>query len=463
VLDVQQLAERCTSLPIFDAGSDTLKSPVDKAKQIQSNSAPSSTKEDSVKATKYAKKTGTGILRYPHGISDKSTASPGFVFRRVSDDVANGGDRKPLQKPSKSSLTAELHPQPTADAAETVTVLGIEPERPDFGLFPVATAEGCSSTTNKIVDAIPTVSDDHALTACGPQTNRTGPIIPDHQDSLAYPISTEGDFSTQAAVLLAQRGMQEHLMSPVKDSSFFDASDAAPDAPGSTELLRPGVSRAITPFRKFNSPPGEGGLEDPGTQMQISTQALVDAAEGLAFSTVKKPRQKRRKKASFAPDLTGCAPDDSGIGSPEMSGFLDASTPMAERSDIRDDKTTAGGACNSGRLSNGKALSSVLSIHKPSAGRSEAPVSSTAKASQLQRATSSFFTLSGSQGQEVSSLSCQDGQAKRLFDDIDVNAALEDAGSFLQSWDLEAELAVMKKGARNAVSSSAERRMVEAG
>ncbi|KAK3078906.1 hypothetical protein LTS18_006319 [Coniosporium uncinatum] len=465
VLDISKLAERCTSVPILDASGNKSEPSGKKAKQMKPNSAPSSTKQDSVKATKYARKTGTGVLRYPHGVSDKSTASPGFVFRRVSDDVAKGRKGKPRREASETLPVAQLPSEPPANAIENAKIFGTDPEGPLLDSRSGATAEGCRSITDKRVDTDTTAGDDHALTSGEPQTIPTGPTIPDHQNSLAYLISTEEDFSTQAAVLLARRGMQEHLISPVKDSNFFATSDATPDGPGSTELRRPGASGAITPFRTFNSPPGESGLEQPETQVQISTQALVDAAEDLAFSTVKKPKQERKKKASFAPSLTGCGPDNSGTESPEISGFLDASTPMVERSGIPDNKTVSGGSRKSNRLSNGKALLSALSAQKAYAPKAEPPMSSPATSSQLQRAknTSSFLTLSGSQRQEDASLSCQEGQAKRLLDDIDINAALEDAGSFLQSWDLEAEMAVMKKNAGNTVSSSAERRMVEAG
>lgn len=128
---------------------------------------------------------------------------------------------------------------------------------------------------------------------------------PEAQDPYAYSTTNE-DFSTQAAILEAQRAFQDDI-SPIRPSlpsipSAEDDNDAQHDVQEVTMKLSP-----IAPFRAFQTSPGE--------EAPVSTQELFDAAKGLAFSTLKKPqsRQKSQQRTSFAENVPVDDADDTTV------------------------------------------------------------------------------------------------------------------------------------------------------
>ncbi|KAL4800701.1 hypothetical protein BDV19DRAFT_351982 [Aspergillus venezuelensis] len=149
----------------------------------------------------------------------------------------------------------------------------------------------------------PAVSDNltslYSIAASKATSNRTEDHGADHQ------------FSTQAALMMAQRSFQNDLRSP----EYSPASARKRRASQDINRQSPNAAN-ITPFHKMNTPERDLGnrLGNTGTGKppMISTQYILDAATPFTFSTEKKAefrtispekdrsKTKKRKTTSFA-------------------------------------------------------------------------------------------------------------------------------------------------------------------
>jgi hypothetical protein len=134
--------------------------------------------------------------------------------------------------------------------------------------------------------------------------------------------SNDQHFSTQAAVMMAQRSFQNDLRSP-GDTPLTSARKRRASQSSSKQSPNP-VN--ITPFHKMNDPgrdtvDGVGNPENGGVPL-ISTQYIIDAATPFTFSTEKeagfrtlssgmdKSKTKKRRTTSFAVSSPSEAPSD---------------------------------------------------------------------------------------------------------------------------------------------------------
>ncbi|KAL4819675.1 hypothetical protein BDW67DRAFT_155114 [Aspergillus spinulosporus] len=134
--------------------------------------------------------------------------------------------------------------------------------------------------------------------------------------------SNDQHFSTQAAVMMAQRSFQNDLRSP-EDTSLTSAKKRRASQSSYNQSPNP-VN--ITPFHKLNDPgrdtaDGAGDGENGGVPL-ISTQYIIDAATPFTFSTEKKAgfrtlssgldksKTKKRRTTSFAVSSPSEAPSD---------------------------------------------------------------------------------------------------------------------------------------------------------
>ncbi|EON61333.1 hypothetical protein W97_00546 [Coniosporium apollinis CBS 100218] len=268
--------------------------------------------------------------------------------------------------------------------------------------------------------------------------------IPDHQDSTAYSLSNR-DLSTQAAVLLAQEAFQEELVSPTKEAPEAEP-ELAPEA--DHMLLSPTKApqiNAVTPFRAFNSLVRPSPMRHT-TRASMATQDLFNAASPFAVSTVKKPRQ--GKRASFAAfdaeeHVTAISsPDrevereaiDASLWTPQPTSL--ARTPIPAPGTARAATPAAPSPTDEASVTMSLLPADDPPAPMPTTTPNASPVRSSAGQPILQAITSFSPTPYGS----LNEVSFQGGQ--KLLDDsqFDVDAALEDAESFLQSWDLESEI-----------------------
>lgn len=126
----------------------------------------------------------------------------------------------------------------------------------------------------------------------------SGTTIPDHQDSGAYSTFTfNPEQSTQAALVQAQLAFQETQA----DDQDYDSDESNAYTPAREKGAFAAVSKsayslgAVTPFRDVNNRFSAPAAPTPVFPvLPAATQDLEAAAAGVMFSTVKKPRTKKR-------------------------------------------------------------------------------------------------------------------------------------------------------------------------
>lgn len=195
--------------------------------------------------------------------------------------------------------------------------------------------------------------------------------------------------STQAAVAIAQKALQDDLSSLEKCSPSVDlpTDTSTKDAPASQ----------IKPFLSFNTPRKQVDItlknQHSASQGPSSTQALINAITPYDFSATKSLKPSSGNRG----DLTTKARSRAGSKAPAP----ESKTPLSNKS-----------AANS----------------------SPAPPPEHLSLDSL--GTALPFTLTAS----TTTTRQQDGQGFIPgIDDFDLNQAITDAGSFLKSWELQAE------------------------
>lgn len=246
-----------------------------------------------------------------------------------------------------------------------------------------------------------------------PSTN----LLETDVQSVKFLSTEEGDsdshFSTQAAVIKAQRSFQTALVSPLKDPSMYSApvrqmQNAGPiglgDTAGNTTV-------AITPFRTFHGVYGEP-LERTNPlalgEVPMSTQAMIDAASPFTRSTIRKPTSKKKAGFMLSPTEAKGLGNEDGID----GDFGKLGLDMETSPDVSDHEVK-------------------LSSNAPSALRSLSKQSSSI---HLQISPAFSIAPNGT----LTEVFQQDGQQPTT--EWDLNTVIDDAGSFLGTWDVDNEL-----------------------
>ncbi|KAL4752028.1 hypothetical protein BDW72DRAFT_172315 [Aspergillus terricola var. indicus] len=222
--------------------------------------------------------------------------------------VGNGAEQSPRKSPLE--LAPERVAERDAEDSLTLTNTSYTIENPSAAVLDKAQASQRKiSTTSE--NNLP--SAQHAPGNPPPPDNLTS--LYSIAVSKAISNRTEGQsndqqFSTQAAVMMAQRSFQNDLPSP-EDTPLTSARKRRASQ-SSNNLSATPVN--ITPFHKMNDPGrdiGAGERENGGVPL-ISTQYIIDTATPFTFSTEKKAGfrslssgmdkkdSKKRKTTSFA-------------------------------------------------------------------------------------------------------------------------------------------------------------------
>lgn len=241
------------------------------------------------------------------------------------------------------------------------------------------------------------------------------------------------DLSTQAAMLKAQRAFKDDVLSPIKTSpghfreGKFDPYNSRPDRATATPKINGHVNRAA----------GRSIVKrEPQDEERMSTQAIADAISPFAVTTVKKRPPALNKRASFAPSPT-----------------RDRS-PSPVPTPHRDPSPT---------FQNSLSMATTPSTSQPKLSP-KVPRSHPTATSKPPSSLTSFSMLPNGTLTETSFL--QDGQEPQQHFDVslpldpfctpsatangnvnqqqqpeswDINAAIEEAGSFLGDWNVKAE------------------------
>lgn len=225
--------------------------------------------------------------------------------------------------------------------------------------------------------------------------------------SLKFPSTDEGDsyldLSTQAAMRKAQQSFDSvgAATSPSTDRHGENGNDAI-NADRSTPPQQDPHERPIsTPRRSFLTP----AVDD---QEPISTQAMMDAISPFAMTTVKKPLRERESES------VGSAVRSSTPQSPTSHDFRAASLSM-----------------------------STTPSQSPAPADNDPPI----PLSTLSKPTSTITSFSIAPNGTMTEVLQYDGQQQPDYhmDDSDLNAVLEEAGSFLGDWSVEKEAKCLQR------------------
>lgn len=310
-LDVKDRREREASL----AKRSPLTSRTHRSESIQADESSLSTRPSSAQQ---CVSHSDSFVKSPSAINagsslhiTSSSHLPTFEYRRLRNAIA--ADKRRSKTPGVSDL--DVDNINTAVAVEALkrpdppTVVAEEPSVCNVGTSLAASEEqGQRSITDRDVPKGSKLKDSRSVSFLGankPPSNNTSEIFPSGQGVPGNPnladfvtslhstvlpggnsdydgdTSPEAQFSTQAAVLLAQRSFQNAIDSPELNS--LSASKRNLPVNSLSSISHP---QAITPFSQINA-----GRSQPtaGDALQMmSTQCMIDAVTPFTFSTEKK-------------------------------------------------------------------------------------------------------------------------------------------------------------------------------
>ncbi|KAF2094673.1 hypothetical protein NA57DRAFT_79848 [Rhizodiscina lignyota] len=420
-------------------------------------------------------KRSTDVKLYPN-----STSSQGFAYRRATDSPPNAGageEKNALLKPSQSLPQHRKRRKLSFASTPTVQHKGLSETK-------LGTATAVPKSDEGIADPITEKQIAHHLNGSIKDTttlfrkavrNSTTSLAqqPTSNEAHTETISSrnfgvevedpdaervnDDDFSTQAAILEAQRAFQENI-SPINCSTHVTSTANGNDSEQCDDLVHDNAPSLtpITPFRAFRTPPRD--------EAPISTQELLDAAQGLAFSTVKKPQPNRDgKRAGFADNVPHDNADTLVVCDPD-SGAADETTSISE---IRNAATRSRDASS---VQSRKSLRQASALRSSQADRpSVKPSASTVKAASIiaSGSTTHRDTILNKgigakhrNGPQIVNNYSQDAQrvdkSTMSLDfgiggdaDMDIDAAVNDCSGFLDGWDVESDLKRSMEEAEN--------------
>ncbi|KAL4898133.1 hypothetical protein BDV59DRAFT_166259 [Aspergillus ambiguus] len=221
---------------------------------------------------------------------------PKFEFRRRRHAASTSPSKKPPasesggKDESGDGIAPETHnPQviapPDLDAQESAT---LENASNPVDSIPRSGVEHSHPTGASISEKIPSAQQVSAApTMTGYVTSLHSTAVPKGNGDSDAGVVADAEFSTQAALLLAQRSFQHDLGSP---EHVLAASQNQVHAVQASNLP---PNSDITPFRRLASPTAEKGTDrskapDTSRGQMLSTQCMINAATPFAFSTEKK-------------------------------------------------------------------------------------------------------------------------------------------------------------------------------
>ena len=388
------------------------------------------------------------------------------VVRRLSftpNGTVKGREMKRSSKDTSASAVSSSRNSPLQRAE------GIPDDQPheeaDTGANPsqqlIASlqATGNKSTTSGELPEAQIVPNQPGRLPQEPSGPSTNVLETDRQSPVKFPSMEEAvadsQWCTQAAVLRAQQSFQESVLTPVqrlegnsrsparqKTQANCTSTVARPGKPSSTPLLPRHQTKGI--LSNDLSPTASSYNEPP-----MSTQEMIDAVSPFPLTTVKKPRIKHRASFAPSPNVYKGATNNGTFVEFSNPKDLDMSTSPEEEVHFRSrDKPPT--------LRNGSALTPILQSRNPRVGLSGGASATTYRTPALRKdpstipsvthptPTASVISYSIAPNGTLTEVFQQDGQEFEI--DWDLEAAIEDAGSFLGTWDVDKEVKKIASG-----------------
>ncbi|KAL8761557.1 MAG: hypothetical protein Q9184_002322 [Pyrenodesmia sp. 2 TL-2023] len=360
-----------------------------------------------------------------------STNLPAFEYRprKASQSPKRTSFREDLEAAKKKaraeekrrlSFTAsgrvkERRPQPSLCESQS----NLSHDKPLVKPTHQGVSDDSSAASKKRSDVVTDLEDSSHRIASLPEAQIVQPpglagghsteMLETEKLSLKFPSTDEGDsyldLSTQAAMRKAQQSFDSVVAatSPFADRHGESGNDAV-NANRGTPLQQARCKGPIsTPTRGFLTP----AVDD---QEPISTQAMMDAISPFAMTTVKKPLRERES------DSVGSAVRSSTSQSPASHDFRAASLSM-----------------------------STTPSQSPAPADNDPPI----PLSTLSKPASTITSFSIAPNGTMTEVLEYDGQQQPDYhmDDSDLNAVLEEAGSFLGDWSVEKETRCLQRSA----------------
>ncbi|KAL8733555.1 MAG: hypothetical protein Q9181_003525 [Wetmoreana brouardii] len=297
-----------------------------------------------------------------------------------------------------------------------------ETKKAAFSLIAQESQETTSGRNDALPEAQIVKEPALAKVPSGPSTE----LIETDKHTLKFPSTDEGDsytgLSTQGAMLKAQLAFHNNMISPASEghespppSKYGDDVNRADNGIKGRRFLIEGHHQS--------SGSSESKIRVPvrDDEEHMSTQAMIDALSPFVATTVKK-----RRSVVSRPELT---PSRSGSSSPMSPGLRDFRT---------------------------KSLSMSTSPSPPLIPTTDdRPIALSA----LPKPPSSLTSFSIAPNGTMTEVFQQDGQQQEdyVMGDLDLNAAIEEAGSFLGDWSVEKEARNLERSTAGSMTSTAKR------
>ncbi|PGH17109.1 hypothetical protein AJ80_04984 [Polytolypa hystricis UAMH7299] len=241
--------------------------------------------------------------------------------------------------------------------------------------------------------------------------------------------SSDDQLSTQAAVAIAQRSLQDDLATPVKAGIGLLAQKSGKHTGSQRRISIDHPINQPQPVNLYTTPTGGAAtpLANDLHRNDFSTQAMINAMTPYALDTAKKEPARRRSIRDRSNESDVSASHDRGVLKQPHYDTLPPrlETKHSNMTEARSQNAPAPVSSNGHPPYVGSA-----NTQQPHAENLSLPNSST---------TALPFTLTTTSTN--STTRHQDGQgAADGLDDFDLSQAIADAGSFLQTWDIEKDL-----------------------
>ena len=405
----------------------------------QGNIAAARDKKNSLKTPRHVPPSGDlsvfkyKIARKPPIIEDTAESSPfarqlkaakakseARLMKHLSFTSSGGVRSFGSRSTSRASSTETLRPR----LSQQDRINHPESDRIRSGLSQTKTSTQTDGPVQKETsDVLPEGPEAQAVPApIGPSGPSTDVFETDKQ-SLKFASTDEGEgdsymnLSTQAALLKAQQGFEETILSPIQNQTLLKEARLSPITNKSLKAILPVMPLSIGPGTTENQP-------ITPLQEALSTQAMMAGISPFPITTIKKkgpsPTKpaKLHKRASFAASPLPSPTNKFGTTrrSLSMSTSPDIPSPTPARSSLK--RTPA--------------IRPPPALSKASTGTSK----------RLSTATSTAFSIAPDG--TSTEIYQQDGQQQYdpvmgIDSEWNLEEALEQAGSFLETLDVDAE------------------------
>ncbi|MCJ1229537.1 hypothetical protein MMC12_006204 [Toensbergia leucococca] len=283
----------------------------------------------------------------------------------------------------------------------------------------LSTSEGQFSTPQILPEA-QVVSEPPGQFYQVPSAPSTNLLETDKQ-SIKFPsteeVDSESHLSTQAAILQAQRSFQINVLSAIKESKFQSTHGIRKSSDqDSTPIMDKNDNLVFTPSKIWRNSHMPAGGQLPAAEDDdnepMSTQDMVDAITPFALTTVKKLPPKKR--ASFATSPIS------------RIGFADPGSPTVNFDAPGFNMSTSPDTPTHPPILSSAPRPLLSAISKQTSSISHPTV------------TSSLASFSIAPNGTLTEVYQQDGQKSDV--DWDLERAIDEAGSFLGEWDVDAEV-----------------------